>query len=254
MMKGKKVKTTERFILLVPLAVGLGMLGAQVLTNRLPWWWAPLFVWVASPAVFMLFALAFEMGPVRQGYRGVTLKQVLLNVFNHEKQSWAFLYGDTIVLPLAALFIAHGWASGMATMSQTGLLWSFMLCAVIGAAAGWAFHEKLERPGYTKAGYAASLDGWTKFIHDFVTYPVISGVLLFAGVPLLVTVHGWWFWQWDWRFNWHTIPVLVLIGTWAVLGMVCDGRRAIRLIPWGHPEYDPEREECFISTLRITMP
>lgn len=185
--------------------------------------------WLASPILFCGIAYVFEGSSVRSGGRGSTLSQVLANVFNFNTQAWSFIIGDILLLPFAFVVAADRWSQ---TSDRSGLspTW-WVICLLVGGLFGVGFHYGMAKPGYTKLGVAASLNSPTKLFHDFVSYPVLSGGLLFVSGPLLLSPQG------QWQLNNYTIAIILLIAGWLVLG-VLDGRRAKDLAPWGHPRVD----------------
>lgn len=193
--------------------------------------YAILLAWLASPILFPVLALIYERFSVEHGGRGGTAKEVMKSVFSHKTQAWSFLYGDTLILPLAFALAAGRWHE--AASYRTVSVWWFVLCLVVGLLVGYGFHYKMETPGYTKAGFAESLNSPTKLFHDFVTYPALFGGLLFALGPLIVGP------EWPSQVNFHTVAILALVGCWAFVGMKWDSERAQKgLIPWGHPRFD----------------
>lgn len=185
---------------------------------------AVLVAWTASPILFLTWAILLESKSVQDGGRGETFPAVFWSVFSHKKQAWSFLYGDTILLPFAFLIVADKWGQIGDRSSMTPSWW-WWLSLALGIAAGAGFHYKVDKPGYTQRGYAASLHSPTKLFHDFVSYPVLFGGLLYSFGPLFIT---------SW-FNLHTILVLVLVAVWFCLGAKLDNDRANELVPWGHP-------------------
>ena len=202
--------------------------------------------WLASPILFYLMALLTERGPVALGGRGTTAGQVFVSVFSLRTQAWSFIFGDILLLPAAFAVAANKWSQTNAIDRELPA-WGWLLCLVIGAAAGLGFHFKMDKPAFIKAGYGLSLNSPTKLLHDFVTYSVLFGGLLYVFVPLVVTVRSWDSWQWHWDS--HVFTILVLVGIWLVLGAVLDGnlrQKRQSKIPWGHPRYDLVREECLV--------
>lgn len=182
--------------------------------------------WLASPVLFFVLAFLFESASVERGGRGNTVREVLGSVFSHEKQAWSFIYGDLILLPLAFSAAADKWSQVSDRSGLTPVWW--LVCLALGCVAGASFHYKLDKPGYTKLGYVASLNSPTKLFHDFVSYPVLFGGLLFVYGPLVIAT-----WV-----NIHTIVILGLVGAWFYLGAKLDSDRAKDLVPWGHPPFD----------------
>lgn len=219
---------------IVPLTLGLyfGLVASVIYGQVLL---AVVLAWVASPVIFFFYAVRYE----RHEYgRGESVGQVFKSVFDPKAQAWSFLLGDIVILPAAFGVAAHSWGhrpvSGLSSLELMGLGASL----VAGAIAGLVFHFVMDRAAYEAAGFRASLDSPTKWVHDFVTYPAMFGALLFTGLPLVAQV------------SWHMVVVLMLVGIWAVLGVVVDGRRGKTLVPWGHPPFDLERGQVVARTSR----
>jgi hypothetical protein len=215
----------KKFLLiLVALSVLLYLWLTAAITGGDPWI-AALVCWVSSPILFLCLAYFFETSSTGSG-RGASFGSAFKSVFSLKKQALSFIIGDILLLPAAAWLAADKWSQAT---DRSGLTWSWwVLSLLLGGIAGAAFHYLLDKPGYTNRGYASNLDSPTKLFHDFVSYPVLFGGLLYAFIPL---VGATW-------INGHTIPIVLLIAGWAVLGKKVDGDRAGTLVPWGHPAFD----------------
>lgn len=200
--------------------------------------WAVVAAWTASPILFLVWAVLLESRSVQDGGRGETFTEIFRSVFSHKKQAWSFLYGDTILLPWAFWIASDKW-SEMGNHTIMIPSWWWWLCLALGVAAGAGFHFKIDKPGYTARGYAASLNSPTKLFHDFVSYPVLFGGLLYAFGPLFITT---------W-LNLHTVSILVLVGVWLCTGAKVDADRADELVPWGHPLHEWD-SVAFLDALR----
>jgi hypothetical protein len=215
----------KKFLLiLVILDVLLYLWLTSAITGGDPWM-AAFVCLMASPILFLGLAYFLETSSTGHG-RGSSFGAAFKSVFSYKKQAWSFIIGDIFLLPAAAWIAAHKW-SQIADRSE--LTWSWWtLSLLLGGIAGAAFHFLLDTPGYTQRGFASSLDSPTKLFHDFVSYPVLFGGLLYAFIPL---VGATW-------VNWHTILIVLLVAGWAVLGVKFDSDRAETLVPWGHPPFD----------------
>lgn len=194
--------------------------------------------WFASPILFPVFALIFERESVEAGGRGATVGEVLKSVFSLRRQAWSFIFGDWIILPAAFVVATLRWSTSDYRIDLS-LLWWWIASLAIGTAAGFGFHYGVDKPGFTQKGKGASLNSPTKLIHDFVSYPVLFGGLLFAVGPILLDTR----WN-DLAHDWHLYAILALVAVWFVLGAVVDGRRAKELSPWGHPGFNLKEETC----------
>lgn len=153
--------------------------------------------------------------------------QSVRSMFDHGDQSWAFLIGDSLALPVAMLMI--GFARSDVKPNGFWLEWNwFLISAGAGLLSGIIF-RLADRKRYQRFGAARTLASPTKIWHDFVTYPVLFGVMVWAGVPLLIPEY--WFWS--------TVVALAAIIVWIGLG-ICDAIRDIN--PLGqHPEWDARK-------------
>jgi hypothetical protein len=169
-----------------------------------------------------VFAVLFA-SPILLAVLAVTVEyRSLMNVFNVDKQSWSFMFGDTFALTAAVAFAALARRYYVVPEIFSSLGWA-IICLASGLAAGFAFHH-MDSNNYISAGAAAALDSPTKLAHDFVAYPVLFGGLLCVGIPLLVV-----------RSN-YTWLVLACVGVWVLFG-VCDARRGLNPLDM-HPEWD----------------
>lgn len=176
---------------------------------------APLVVLFVSPILLTFLAVAVE---------GRTLSEL----FDPSKQSWAFMFGDSLALTAAAAIAALAWPR-IPQRSWFAGWWWVDISALVGLAAGIRFHLA-DSTGYRAVGAGLLLDSPTKIAHDLVTYPVLFGALLCVGLPLL-------------RYrSWHTWAFLLCILVWVGLG-VADGQRGLNpfdLHPaWNTQEFRP---------------
>lgn len=151
-------------------------------------------------------------------------EQPVRSMFDRKDQSWTFLFGDGLALPVAMLMI--GFARSEVAPAGFWLQWNwFLISAGAGLLSGVIF-RLADRVRYRRFGATKTLSSPTKVWHDFVTYPVLFGVTVWAGVPLLIPEY--WFWS--------TVVALAAIVVWIGLG-ICDAIRDLN--PLGqHPEWD----------------
>jgi hypothetical protein len=136
------------------------------------------------------------------------LERTYVNVmFAPKTQSWAFLFGDSIALTVAMTMIWFARSEVVPGGFWAGGSW-FLISAGIGLLAGICF-RLADRGRYLDFGAERLLVSPTKVWHDFVTYPVIVGAMVWAGLPLLFPEY--WVWQ--------TGAAVVAILAWAVLGV-----------------------------------
>lgn len=197
------------------------------------WMLAVIVAWVASPIMFFVVAYVCEIG---ENGRGATAAEVFKSVFSPKGQAYSFLIGDFLLLPGALAVAAINWQE---TSNQVDLsIWWWLACLLVGVVIGFGWHFKLEKPGYEQAGFAANLNSPTKLFHDFVSYPVLFGGIMFVFVPMFFHI------EWNFIADLPVILISLAIIIWFVLGAVVDSRRAKRLMPWGHPKYDLENDVC----------
>lgn len=107
-----------------------------------------------------------------------------LQIFNPKKQSWAFMFGDTFLLSFAMIGVTNGWEYVPSSSWFNSLTWVAgavglgVLLSVCFALFDW--------PRYTRSGSEAALVSPTKVWHDWVVFPVLMSLLLFAGVPQII--------------------------------------------------------------------
>ena len=191
------------------IAAGFFMLGLVDAIERGDFLGAVLVAWVISPVIFTLVAACEGRHPY--------------GVFHPRKQSLAFVFGDTIFLPLAygmlALEVRH--ASYSFDLSATWI-WSWF---AVGVLVGILFHTA-DSVVYAKSGYAVEARSYGKILHDLFIYPALLGAMLIAGVGVLHQSS----WSWPSAYFWVAVACCAV---WLVLGSI-DERQASRKIPWGH--------------------
>lgn len=137
-----------------------------------------------NPALSML--AVWGASPLLLVFLGTTMEhRSLLELMNLRTGSWAFLLGDTILLPAAAAVCAWGWEHLDRTVPRwyTSAGW-YLLSAALGLLAAAVFHYN-DTNAYRKAGAELALNSPTKLAHDLVAYSVLFGGLVCIGVPLL---------------------------------------------------------------------
>lgn len=170
---------------------------------------AILVAWVISPLTFAGMAFA-------EGRR-------LRDVFNPRKQSLAFVFGDTIFLPLAYGMLALEVRQAGYTFNPSATwTWSWFAVGVFG---GVLFHA-LDSIGYAKLGYAAEARSYGKILHDILIYPALLGAMLVVGIGVLYQSS----WSWPSAYFWVAVACCV---AWLALGSI-DSKQAARKLPWGH--------------------
>lgn len=227
----KRKQMTLAIVVFTPILYGCIAFSIPTSTH---WTIIVVFTWLASPILFLSFALLYEQGV---NGRGLTFGEVVRSVFSPKTQSWAFIFGDILLLPAAAVTATFAWDAPEYDGRHPSIFWGFV-CFVIGYLVGHGFHA-MDGGAYRKLGHEQSMHSATKRWHDLGTYPILFGALLFGAGPLLVEPAGWDSFDWTWHLNAYTITILVLIVGWAVLGGVCDRKRGAKLVPWGHPRTDP---------------
>lgn len=188
--------------MLYALSVYLGLVGAFWLGTQS----SILGTVVAVVAVYLASAL------IMLQYAGFYEKRSFSEIFDIQKSSWAFLFGDTIVLPITAMFVVLGWDS-LVSVSWGTSAYEILGCFGIGLVAGCLFHA-IDGANYKKQGAAEALSSPTKIAHDFCAYPVLFGGLLYGVIPL---VQNW---------SWYTTIIALCVVVWLLLG-VCDTKRGL---------------------------
>ena len=144
---------------------------------------------------------------------------------NPARQSWAFMFGDAIFLPLAGAMIAI-----LARHNDSPSFvysWWWQILAIVGGIGFALLFRAADKPNYNELQY----DSPAKIVHEFIAYPVLASVLIW-GIPLL--------WTSFWGFGGSgpvIVPILAVFGGLAWLGCgIADGNRG--LDPhYLHPEW-----------------
>lgn len=103
-------------------------------------------------------------------------------IMNLNTQSWAFLFGDLIGLPIALGASALAWQRIDAAWPFTS--WWFAASVALGVAIGLVFRFLVNAPGYTGDDASRMLSP-TSLWHDFVVYIVCATLLIYLGAPAL---------------------------------------------------------------------
>lgn len=132
-----------------------------------------------------LFLLPIGISPMVMLLLRITLEYGLPSgLLSPRRQSWTFLFGDTLALPLAFGAIGSaGIAHDINTRSDRVLMaWSIGVAVVVTGA-----FVTFDRPNYTKTGNKDRLLSPTKLWHDWIVYPVLVAALVYFGVPVLLS-------------------------------------------------------------------
>lgn len=157
----------------VLLALGVGYLLVRSAWHG-KWYLAMLSVWLASPIPLLAVSVFLE-------------KRSLLSLLDPRVGSWAFLFGDVIVLPLVAALCALAWKE----MDETRrAFYSMPQWYVAGISVGAIFvvlFKTLDSRQYIAAGRAGALTTPSKIVHDVGAVGVVTGSLLLCVLtPLIV--------------------------------------------------------------------
>lgn len=145
-------------------------------------------------------------------------------------QSWAFLFGDTIMLPIALGAAAYSWRSLPADGWYRSTWW-LLLSIGVGVVFALVFHFVLNAPNYIKAGNGDMMGSPTSIWHDVVVYMTLSILIVFLGATAVVMDFGGTGW----------IVVAGLVG-WLALG-AADAT----IHPLDQADLHPYREDTLLS-------
>ena len=109
-----------------------------------------------------------------------------VGIFNWKTQSWAFMFGDTLSLPLTVFWALRTLRKPETDTSLLYQWWWSVLAVVVGVAVTIGF-RKMDEGGYTATGNADRLFAPTKLWHDFVVYFTVSVLVFFVAVPVFLT-------------------------------------------------------------------
>lgn len=132
-------------------------------------------------------------------------------MFDWRTQSWAFLFGDSLFIPMSLMFSVYALRT-----NDTNLLthwWWTPLALLVGLAASYGFRA-MDAASYVKTGNADRLFCPSKIWHDRQVYISLAALLFGCGVPAILTfsTSGW--------------LALVFFGGWVLAG-VCDMIRGL---------------------------
>lgn len=179
---------------------------------------AVLVIWYSSPYIMWKYRRMYE-GPEAP------------RMFDLRKGSWAYLIGDTVVLPAGAVALVYGWNDQNSV--EWGLSLSLLLCLLAGIVAGSVFHI-LDSRFYVEQGAEDALKCPTKIAHDFCAYPVLFGGLLYGLIPLIQ----------NWNWSWYSYAVIACGAIWLMLGG-CDLYRKLLVsdlhVRWNEKLFSPMR-------------
>jgi hypothetical protein len=144
--------------------------------------WMALVPLILSPVCLFIIRLTLEDGRPA-------------GLLSLKTQSWAFLIGDSLALPLMALGGLLAWKFKRDEFAPFFLsYWWIALCVVIGIAAAYGWHYLLDGPGYIKGGHGDLLGSPSKLWHDFPVYGALVGGLVYLAIPAIFqgfTSYGW---------------------------------------------------------------
>src|SRR4051812_19767721 len=137
----------------------------------------------------------------------------LSDILSVKHQSWAFIFGDSIFLPLAGAMFVLALRRQTLGYQLVDRWWWVAVSATVGVAAGFVFHA-MDRGSYNSLRFNSP----TKLIHDFVAYPLLFGGLLFLGGSVLVNLfqHG------HRGLSFALVGIVVGLGGWVALGVAHD--------------------------------
>lgn len=213
------------WVVYVVLAAALYFLLTGVVVNGHPFW---------------SFVSVLFISPVLMAYVGWCERRHLGEMFHPAKQSWAFLFGDTIVLPATFAILAFIYVTsyGVEISSQLSVFsWWGLGAFAVGYVGGILFNSN-ERKVYGERGFGSNVRSAGKVYHDLVVVPVLLGAGVFAAWPL-VYAGGVWFVRLP--YNVWMIVAACCVALWGALAMY-DGIRDKEqleahdegLLPYGH--------------------
>lgn len=105
-------------------------------------------------------------------------------MFSLRTQSWAFVLGDAVALPIT--FFCLTWSHRSHEMNSffESRGWT-LLALLVGVTVGIVF-RKIDSARYNDASRAGALKSPTKIWHDLGVYPILAGLTVWSGVPLLI--------------------------------------------------------------------
>ncbi len=108
--------------------------------------------------------------------------------FNPKSDSWAYLFGDFLILPFSM-----GMAARDAQHVSWLLDWRFIVAVIVGGCIFSVGFRWFDSNNYIRDGHRDRLYSPTKLWHDFVVYPVVASVFLWVTISALSTgaLGGW---------------------------------------------------------------
>lgn len=139
--------------------------------------------WIAIVGIFLapIIISPVAMAFIRHQYENGSPK----GMFDFRTQSWAFLFGDSVALPVAlsaALYAVQKDAP------EWMYRWWWLLLAVATATIATFGFRTMDKSGYIASGNADRLHSPTKLWHDFVVYPILGFPLFYLGIPAIATL------------------------------------------------------------------
>ena len=166
---------------IVCLAFTMAFVALGVKAGTSGWWWFALLPIIISP---LSMALLRKLGEP---------KMTVAQMFNPATQSWAFLFGDAIFLPIAFFGAALSWRTLRGSwFAYFNSLWWIGVAALAGFVAQYVFHNVLNAPTYERLGLASLLESPTSVWHDRVVYFTLVMLFVMICVPAAIhDIHGW---------------------------------------------------------------
>ena len=131
-------------------------------------------------------------------------------MFNPKTQSWAFMFGDTIAIPIALGFAAVGWRTIESESWFRSPLW-LLSALLFGVLFAGIWHFVLETNAYNELNCPDCLRSESKRWHDLPVYASLGGAMFYLGIPAVAkdfTGAGW-------------VAMMGFIG-WVALGIFAD--------------------------------
>ena len=193
----------------------LGFISIWRLAGSDVWLLAGLLPILLSPLALLLIRITLEHGKPH-------------GILSPKTQSWSFLFGDSIALPLAFGAAAYGYIvvpDHSFFSSNLYILISLLTAVVI----TFFWHKLLDKPQYVRRDSADLLSSPSKLWHDYVVYPTLSAGLMLIGLPVV------------WYGLYESGYLIILgISVWLVLG-IYDSKRQL----------DPRKLHPDVSTTRL---
>ncbi len=208
--------TQRRLYMMVALRAAFGFAGLCV---AMRWGLSDPVAGSVMGVLVIWYSAPYVMWKYRKKYEGTQAPKM----FDLRKGSWAYLIGDTIVLPIGWVALVFGWNDQGSV--EWGLSSSLLLCLLAGIAAGSLFHAS-DTKGYKEQKAEDALKCPTKIAHDFCAYPVLLGGLLYGFIP---------FFQ---NWSWYSSVFIGSVFVWLILAG-CDMKRGL-LVPDLHVRWNPK--------------